>query len=91
MISARAARLPCQHGDEIVPVVNQLAQNFTNVVLTQDWHPPGHLSFASSHPGRSPYETITVTYDHRYFGPTTACKQQQVRHFMPRCGLLMPV
>jgi nicotinamidase/pyrazinamidase len=49
-------------GDAIVPLVNQLAQNFANVVLTQDWHPKGHISFASSHPGAKPFETIAAPY-----------------------------
>ena len=39
-------------GDEVVPIVNRLAENFRSVVLTQDWHPAGHLSFASTHPGQ---------------------------------------
>jgi Isochorismatase family len=39
-------------GDEIVPTVNRLARDFPHVILTQDWHPPGHRSFASAHPGR---------------------------------------
>jgi len=55
-----AGRLPVPYGDEVVPIVNRLAERFRNVVLTQDWHPPSHLSFASSHPGREPYETMTV-------------------------------
>ena len=41
-------------GDEIVPLINQLATRFKNVVLTQDWHPSDHISFASQHPGKSP-------------------------------------
>ena len=49
-------------GDAIIPVVNRLAAEFAHVVLTQDWHPPGHGSFASSHPGRQPFETIEVEY-----------------------------
>ncbi|MGH8690633.1 MAG: isochorismatase family protein, partial [Burkholderiales bacterium] len=44
-------------GDEVVPVINRLAARFDNVVLTQDWHPRGHASFASSHPGKKPFET----------------------------------
>jgi nicotinamidase/pyrazinamidase len=55
-------RLAVPRGDEIVPIVNRIAAKFTNVVLTQDWHPPGHLSFASSHPGKQPYQTIEVDY-----------------------------
>ena len=55
-------RLAVPRGDEIVPMVNRLATKFTNVVLTQDWHPPGHLSFASAHAGKQPYQTIEVAY-----------------------------
>lgn len=47
-------------GDQIVPVVNALAQRFPHVVLTQDWHPARHVSFASSHPGTEPYQTIEL-------------------------------
>ena len=53
-------------GDEIVPIVNGLIASFDHVVLTQDWHPAGHSSFASSHPGQQPFETIAMTY-----GPQT--------------------
>ena len=49
-------------GDEVVPVINRLADHFDHVVLTQDWHPDGHSSFASSHPGASPLETIELDY-----------------------------
>ncbi len=49
-------------GDAIIPVVNRLAAEFAHVVLTQDWHPPGHGSFASSHSGRQPFETIEIAY-----------------------------
>jgi len=61
--------LAVPHGDEVVPVVNRLAGRFLNVVLTQDWHPPEHLSFASTHPGRRPYETITATYGAQVLWP----------------------
>ena len=49
-------------GDAIVPLVNRLGRSFANVALTQDWHPAGHVSFASSHPGKRPFETIAVSY-----------------------------
>jgi nicotinamidase/pyrazinamidase len=49
-------------GDAIVPAVNRLASSFAHVILTQDWHPPGHASFASSHPGRNPFDAIEVSY-----------------------------
>jgi nicotinamidase/pyrazinamidase len=62
-------RLAVPHGDEVVPLINRLASRFKHVVLTQDWHPPGHLSFASSHPGRKPYETIEVSYGPQILWP----------------------
>jgi nicotinamidase/pyrazinamidase len=49
-------------GDEIVPLINRLAAGFEHVVLTQDWHPPGHISFASAHPGRAPFEQTEAPY-----------------------------
>jgi nicotinamidase/pyrazinamidase len=61
--------LAVPRGDEVVPVVNGLATRFRNVVLTQDWHPRGHLSFASSHPGKKPFETIAATYGPQVLWP----------------------
>jgi nicotinamidase/pyrazinamidase len=61
--------LGVSRGDEVVPIVNRLAARFRHVALTQDWHPPGHLSFASSHPGRAPYETIEVSYGSQILWP----------------------
>ncbi|HUG76659.1 MAG TPA: bifunctional nicotinamidase/pyrazinamidase [Burkholderiales bacterium] len=56
-------------GDEIVPLVNRLAARFENVVVTQDWHPRGHASFASSHPGKKPFETIELPYGTQVLWP----------------------
>jgi nicotinamidase/pyrazinamidase len=61
--------LAVPHGDEVVPVVNRLAARFHNVVLTQDWHPRGHASFASSHLGKKPFETITASYGPQVLWP----------------------
>src|SRR5918912_1249087 len=47
-------------GDEVVPLINQISKGFKNVVLTQDWHTPGHASFASSHKGKKPFETTKM-------------------------------
>jgi nicotinamidase/pyrazinamidase len=58
--------LAVPRGDEVVPVINRLAGRFANVVLTQDWHPPGHASFASSHRGRRPYDIVEA-----FYGPQT--------------------
>ena len=62
-------RLAVPRGDEVVPIVNRLASRFEHVVLTQDWHPPGHLSFASTHSGRRPYETIEASYGSQILWP----------------------
>ena len=56
-------------GDAVVPVCNALAAAFDHVVLTQDWHPAGHASFASSHPGRQPYGTIEAPYGTQVLWP----------------------
>jgi nicotinamidase/pyrazinamidase len=61
--------LAVPHGDEVVPVINQLATRFAHVILTQDWHPRGHLSFASSHPGKQPFEAIEVAYGEQVLWP----------------------
>ena len=45
-------------GDEVVPLINHVASRFEHVVLTQDWHPADHQSFASAHPGMKPYQSI---------------------------------
>ena len=62
-------KLAVPKGDEVVPIINALAGRFTHVVLTQDWHPAGHQSFASSHPGRNPYDTIEVAYGPQILWP----------------------
>jgi len=61
--------LAVPRGDEVVPIINRLAGRFANVVLTQDWHPPGHLSFASAHPGRRPFEMTTAAYGPQVLWP----------------------
>ncbi len=61
--------LAVPHGDEVVPLINRLGERFSRVVLTQDWHPAGHLSFASSHAGRKPYETIEAAYGQQILWP----------------------
>ena len=62
-------RLAVPDGDAVVPLVNRLTTKFAHVVLTQDWHPHGHLSFASSHSGRQPFESITVAYGPQVLWP----------------------
>jgi len=61
--------LEVREGDRVVPLVNRLARGFRDVVLTQDWHPAGHLSFASQHPGKAPFETTTLAYGEQTLWP----------------------
>ncbi len=56
-------------GDEIVPLVNDMIRNTEHVVLTQDWHPAGHSSFASSHAGKKPFETVAMPYGEQTLWP----------------------
>ena len=61
--------LPVKAGEEVVPVINKLAKAFENVVVTQDWHTPGHASFASSHAGKKPFETTKLSYGTQVLWP----------------------
>ncbi len=61
--------LAVPRGDEVVPIINRLAARFRHVVLTQDWHPAGHFSFASTHPDKKPFETITAPYGPQVLWP----------------------
>ncbi|HZT47742.1 MAG TPA: bifunctional nicotinamidase/pyrazinamidase [Hyphomicrobiaceae bacterium] len=56
-------------GEEVIPVINRIAKAFQNVVLTQDWHTPGHISFASSHPGKKPFESVDLPYGKQILWP----------------------
>jgi nicotinamidase/pyrazinamidase len=61
--------LPVKGGEEVVPVINKLAQSFENVVVTQDWHTKGHVSFASAHAGKKPFETTQLGYGTQVLWP----------------------
>ena len=56
-------------GDAVVPVINRLMERFAHVVLTQDWHPAGHSSFAASHPAAKPFETVRMPYGQQTLWP----------------------
>jgi len=56
-------------GEKVVPAINRIAQRFRNVVLTQDWHPREHVSFASNHPRKQPYDTIEAAYGTQVLWP----------------------
>lgn len=61
--------LAVKDGEKVVPVINALARKFAHVVMTQDWHAPGHVSFASSHNGKKPFEITEVAYGKQVLWP----------------------
>ncbi|WP_265653316.1 bifunctional nicotinamidase/pyrazinamidase [Verminephrobacter aporrectodeae] len=86
--------LPVARGDEVVPVVNRIATAFENVVITQDWHPPGHASFASAHAGKKPFDSTRLAYgqqvlwpDHCVQGSEDAALHRDLQ--LPRAQLIL--
>src|SRR6266852_9253518 len=79
--------LAVPEGDAIMPLVNRLARRFTHVVVTQDWHPPGHMSFASAHPGRKPFEAIEVDYGPQTLWPDHCVQGAKGAAFHPALDL----
>ena len=79
--------LPVPNGSEIVPLLNRVAQRFENVVLVQDWHPAGHTSFASSHPGRKPFETIDLAYGPQTLWPDHCVQASAGADFHPHLAI----
>lgn len=75
--------LAVPRGDEIMPVVNRLARRFRHVIATQDWHPAGHASFASSHVGRRPFDTIEFAYGPQTLWPDHCVQQSRGAEFHP--------
>ena len=61
--------LAVKGGEEVVPVINKLAAAFENVIVTQDWHTPGHVSFASAHAGKKPFESTKLAYGNQVLWP----------------------
>jgi nicotinamidase/pyrazinamidase len=70
-------------GDEIVPIINRLVHDFEHVILTQDWHPAHHSSFASSHPGKNPFETVQMTYGPQTLWPDHCVQGTRGAEFHP--------
>jgi nicotinamidase/pyrazinamidase len=79
--------LPVPDGDAIVPLINRLARRFKNVVLTQDWHPEGHQSFASSHAGSKPYDIVQMTYGQQILWPDHAIQGTSGADFHPHLDI----
>jgi nicotinamidase/pyrazinamidase len=86
--------LAVPRGDEVVPIINRLAARFRNVVLTQDWHPAGHFSFASAHPGKKPFETIAAPHGPQVLWPDHCVQDTPGAEFhgalhIPHAGLVL--
>ncbi len=61
--------LAVKDGDQVVPLINKLAKSFKHVVMTQDWHTADHISFASQHAGKKPFETVKLAYGQQVLWP----------------------
>jgi len=81
-------QLAVPEGDLIVPLINCLSGLFKQVIIAQDWHPSGHASFASSHPGRQPYEVIQLPYGEQVLWPEHCVQGTSGAEFHP--GLDLP-
>jgi nicotinamidase/pyrazinamidase len=75
--------LAVPRGDEVAPIINRLATAFRHVVLTQDWHPRGHFSFASTHPGKKPFESIAAPYGAQVLWPDHCVQDSAGAAFHP--------
>lgn len=80
-------QLPVPEGDLIVPLINRLGRQFKQVIIAQDWHPPGHASFASSHPGRKPYDVIQLPYGEQTLWPEHCVHATPGAEFHPELDL----
>ena len=74
-------------GDAVVPVINRLAERFDHVVLTQDWHPQGHSSFATSHPGKNPFDSVTMPYGQQTLWPDHCQQGTDGAAFHPKLAI----
>ena len=75
--------LAVPNGDAVVPIINQLAKHFQNIVLTQDWHPADHISFAENHVGKQPFDTIELDYGTQVLWPTHCVQGSQDAELYP--------
>ncbi len=75
--------LEVPNGDEVVPVINKLSETFDVVVQTQDWHPVGHSSFASTHDGKAPFDTIEMPYGEQVLWPDHCVQGSKGANFHP--------
>ena len=86
--------LAVAHADQIIPKINQLATHFDNIVLTQDWHPENHISFAENHVGKNPFDTVELNYGTQVLWPSHCVQGTPDADFhpdlnMPRAQLII--
>ena len=79
----KGGALEVPDGDAVVAPINKLAKRFRHVLFTQDWHTPGHTSFASEHEGKSPFETIEVSYGPQILWPDHCIQGTKGAEFHP--------
>lgn len=79
--------LAVANADEIIPKINQLAQKFEHIVLTQDWHPDQHISFADNHPNKKPFETIELDYGRQVLWPKHCVQGTHDAEFHPHLNI----
>ena len=75
--------LAVAHADQIIPKINQLATHFDNIVLTQDWHPENHISFAENHAGKDPFDTVELNYGTQVLWPSHCVQGTHDADFHP--------
>lgn len=80
-------RLAVADGDKTIAPIQRLAQRFDNIVMTQDWHPADHVSFASQHPGKQPFETIELDYGTQVLWPDHCVIGSEGAAFAPELRL----
>jgi len=79
--------LPVANGDRVIAPIHRLAPHFEHIVLTQDWHPANHFSFAANHPGKQPYERIELDYGEQVLWPVHCVQNTPGAGFHPALHL----
>lgn len=79
--------LAVTNADQIIPNINRLGQYFQNIVLTQDWHPAEHISFADNHPAQAAYDTIQLNYGSQVLWPSHCVQGTEDAEFHPELNL----
>jgi nicotinamidase/pyrazinamidase len=74
-------------GDAVIEVIQQIVPNFEHIILTQDWHPAGHSSFASAHPGKQPFDTVELSYGLQTLWPDHCVQGSKGAEFHPALRL----